>query len=255
MPQANYPLDSGFFILLKNIQTRLAALETQQQYQIADPSNGQPIITLGVFPGSPITAGYQVLDSDGNVIVQTGTNSGGQYGTFIYDTSGNLRAELGLLSNGDFGALVSDPTLGVMSEILPVYESPEVATEQYTTSTTYTDLATAGPSVTATIGALGTALVNVNSYIATPGAASAVNSRCVGVSIDGGAPTGVLDDILIASISTPVGAAVGIAVNQSAQAYISGLSPGQHTFEMKYRSNGSGGNCGFASRFLQVRPL
>jgi len=48
--------------------------------------------------------------------------------------------------------------------------------------------------------------------------------------------------------------AVGIAGNQSASVIISRLEPGQHTFEMVYKTVG-GTTITFADRFLQVTPL
>jgi hypothetical protein len=169
----------------------------------------------------------------------------------VIDNNGVQRIAYGLLSSGDYGFAVTDAPGTTTTEFLPLYEANVLTTES-TSSTSYTDLATPGPIVTAVIGMSGQALVTVNSYIGVPGGAGVQSAGFAGVSIDGTAPASPLDECLYLSVSAA--AAVGIATNCSCQVVVTGLSPGSHTFEMKYKMAGPGA-VNFDERFLQVRPL
>jgi hypothetical protein len=168
----------------------------------------------------------------------------------VLDNKGVQRVQYGLLKSGDYGFSVTDSLGTTTTEILPIYEA-NVLTGQSTTSTTYTDLATAGPLVSAIIGTSGQALLTVNSYVGISGVAGAQSAGFVGIYIDG-----VLwyDELLYFSVSNPGTTTVGMAANQSAQVVVTGLTPGSHTFEMKYKTVG-GSTVTFGSRFLQVRPI
>lgn len=168
----------------------------------------------------------------------------------VKDAHGITRVKTGLLPGGDYGVAVSDVN-GVTTEILPIYEL-NVGAPESTNSTAYTDLATPGPLVTAIVGAGGQVLLTVNSYIGVPGVASAQSGGFVGLSIDGAAPSGSLDELLYFSVSSGT-QAVGVAANQSSQIIVT-TGPGSHTFEMKYKTVG-GATVTFAERFLQVRPI
>ena len=170
----------------------------------------------------------------------------------IKDEDGNTRVKWGQLPLGDYGISLSDPATGNVTTLLPVYKEG-ITTAESTMSTTYTDLATPGPEVTATIGMSGEALVIINSYIGVIGVASAQSGGFVGVSIDGNAPVSPLDEILYFAVSSG-SEAIGIAGNQSAMVILTGLSVGQHTFEFKYKALG-GNNVTFFNRFLQVAPI
>jgi len=168
--------------------------------------------------------------------------------TFIVsDPQGVQRVRLGLQTNGDLGLLVADIN-GNPTEILPLYWN-EVAALESTTSATYTDLATPGPSVTAIIGANGTVMVTISTYVGVDGIAGSQAGGRVSLSIDGGAAVG---DYLYYSISSAAGD--GIAGNQATTVVLGGLAPGSHTFEMKYATF-NGGAVHFMTRFLQVRPF
>ena len=158
---------------------------------------------------------------------------------------------MGQLPLGDYGISLSDPATGNVTTLLPVYKEG-ITTAEVDDSTTYTDLATPGPEVTATIGMSGEALVII-SYIGVIGVASAQSGGFVGVSIDGNAPVSPLDEILYFAVSSG-SQAIGIAGNQSAMVILTGLSVGQHTFEFKYKALG-GNNVTFFNRFFQVAPI
>ena len=118
-----------------------------------------------------------------------------------------------------------------------------VLTDQTTTSTTYADLATVGPTVTVTIGSSGQALVSVAAGIYT---GSSIKS--VGVNITGAttrAPS--VGGNTLRKDDAPF-------TTKSNITYIeTGLNPGSTTFTMKY--NVSGGTANFFDRILSVVPL
>jgi len=116
-----------------------------------------------------------------------------------------------------------------------------IFTDQTTTSTGFTDLATPGPTVTVEIGPSGNALAIMSAGLYNGG------GKYVGVQLSGAntaAP--VLDESLRrdgTSFDT-----IGCR-----QQYWSGLNPGNTTFTMKYRT--ASGTANFFSRRLTVIPL
>lgn len=194
-----------------------------------------------------------IVDTTGRVRIREGQQPDGTLSTIYYDTSGAERVRLGQLADGDYGLNIVDPATSQQTEILPIYQQG-VTTSQSTSSTSYVDLATAGPLVTATVASSGMALLTTNSYMGVTGVIAAQSGGFVGISIDGGAPTGFLDELLYFAVSSPSAGAVGIAGNQSAQVVVTSLSPGTHTFEMKYKTVG-GSSVTYGNRFLQVRPI
>lgn len=123
-----------------------------------------------------------------------------------------------------------------------------VATSQTTTSTTYTDLATAGPAVTVTIGSTGKALVSLHSAIAnaTSGLASVYGFAVSGAS------TVAASDTTAIGFTSPVangGIRCGTIIN------VTGLTPGSTTFTAKYRMDPGVGPATFVDRRLSVTPL
>jgi hypothetical protein len=139
---------------------------------------------------------------------------------------------------------------GWASEILPkypIFESIGAAT----TSGSYTDLSIGAVSVSAVISGSGSAKVSVGAYMGVGGIAGSQAGGFVGVSIDGNAPASPLDEILYYSISS--GAGDGIAGTQSAIAIVS-LTPGPHTFTMKFKT-ANGGSVTFGSLSLIIEPF
>lgn len=172
----------------------------------------------------------------------------------VKDANGLTRVKTGLLPGGDYGIALTDPVTGVTTELLPVYQESDRGNDFSTSSTSYV-ADTNTPALTATVGASGDVLLTVNSFIGIPGATGGAQSGgFVGISVDGAAITGILDEVLYLANSVVGTTAVGQAANQSAQVIVTGLSPGQHTFEMQYKMIGPG-TVNYASRFLQARPL
>lgn len=118
-----------------------------------------------------------------------------------------------------------------------------------TSSTAYVDLDTPGPSVTAAIRPSGAAMVTVGACIEVPAASEASESvGIVGVFMDGELMGG---DALIFSNTGRARANSGFV---TLDGFPSGLSPGCHTFELKYKIVGRGA-ANFAQRTLRVTPL
>lgn len=143
---------------------------------------------------------------------------------------------------GTTGATGSTGPTGPTGSGLTNLVNSTVATSQTTTSTTYADLATVGPSVTATVPATGKVLVTLTSSLANSnnGVAS-----FMGFVVDAGT----------ASDTTALRSTGGAGdTNQLSATYVvSGLSAGSRTFTAKYRVASQTGT--FANRSIIVVPL
>lgn len=114
--------------------------------------------------------------------------------------------------------------------------------DQTTTSTSFTDLATAGPAVTVTIGATGKAHVAVYARLNNSGA----NFTEVGYAVSG-ANT-------IAATNTRALTYAGTTADRRGMAILhKGLTPGSTTFTMKYSVSAGTGT--FGNRVISVVPL
>jgi hypothetical protein len=100
------------------------------------------------------------------------------------DSGGHTRAQVGQLPDEDFGVAIYSPANdGTYAELLPPF-SQYAAPAVTATSTSYAALA-GSPSVTATLGAHGDAIISVSAFIQL----SASNlTGLMGLSIDSGAP-------------------------------------------------------------------
>lgn len=119
-----------------------------------------------------------------------------------------------------------------------------VGTSETTTSTTFADLATSGPAVTATTGTYALAFVTAMLTNNTAAWRSEVHYEVTGAS-------SVAPNSNFALISEPAVAAR--QVRATALTHQSGLTSGSNTFTMKYRVSGNTGT--FAFRCITVIPL
>lgn len=117
-----------------------------------------------------------------------------------------------------------------------------IFTDQTTTSTTFADLATVGPSVTITIGPSGCALV-----LWRCGLYKTAAQKFVGIDVSGANTIAPVDNESIRKDDAT------FTQTQSRAKLFTGLTPGSTTFKMKYRTNSGTGN--FFSRNLTVIPL
>jgi hypothetical protein len=121
-------------------------------------------------------------------------------------------------------------------------QTAAVNTQQTTTSTTYTDLATVGPAVTVTIGANGIALVILGAATFNSGSDDSRMSFVVS-----GANTLAADNSRCKSSS-------GAAGQDDSKIFtLTGLNPGSTTFTAKYLADS--GTAGFLNRTITVIPL
>lgn len=166
------------------------------------------------------------------------TTKGDLYG----HTTTNARVPVG--TNGALLVADSGASTGV-SWLLPA--TATVATDEATTSNTYTDLTTAGPAVTVTIGASGRALVIITAEITPSGSDDVAMSFAVS-----GASTVSASDVRALRIQ---GLAVGThKLRASATTLLTGLTAGSNTFTAKYRTS-NGVSMSFANRDIAVIPL
>lgn len=131
-----------------------------------------------------------------------------------------------------------------------------ITTQQSTSSTTYGDLATVGPAVTARIRSTGKCLVIVSSQMGS--AYSAVTAIGAATSfVASGANTLATSGARSINWYSATGGATSMTrVDQfGATFYLSGLNPGNTTFTLKYRSQVAGLNADFSDRVLVVMPL
>jgi hypothetical protein len=123
-----------------------------------------------------------------------------------------------------------------------------VATSQTTASTTYTDLATVGPSVAVTIPASGNALVTVTGSLSNATASAQSN---MGFAISGASTQAASDT---RALVVKNGGNQVILVQGSATFFVSGLTPGSTTFTAKYRVSAASTGT-FVNRSVIVVPL
>lgn len=152
-------------------------------------------------------------------------------GDILAATAANTPARVGVGSNGQVVMADSTQTPGVKWAAPVAAASATVSTLESTTSSSYTDLATPGPAVTAVVGPLGIAIVNVRSHILVP-ITNTASGGLASVVLSGANTLAIADEN-----------AVGWQHNGSAQVYdiygssvavLTGLTPGSTTFTMKY---------------------
>lgn len=288
MPGINPPNDNLLPHYIAQINNRLRAVETQQQ-MILSNLKGQPIMALGLQPGSnPAEWGLGLLRqtfrgraaffgesstgatavkfyaADGSTVLievndagLTGYAADGttplvaltDTGLTQYDSTGHTRVQMGELPDGDYGLQVTDPTTGVKTEFLPVYET------QIETTLTVTSPLTAwsthgGPSVKATVGASGKSLITLGGWCSTGGGVTG-RGAFIGCGVDGGSPpSGAGQPNPGVVLSGTTPGGIGMMTGLS---FILTTTPGEHTFTVWYFAQKKGAR--FSSRFLQVRPL
>lgn len=133
-----------------------------------------------------------------------------------------------------------NPTSGGGASGVSDFATAIVVTVETTSSTTFTDLATAGPSVTVTVGASGAVLLAFGANMEQ----SSTNRAEMGYSVDGGA----VDNNDTASVE----GSAGESVMSMRTTLVTGLSEGDHTFTCKYRTSGAGTGEWFRRRITAI---
>jgi hypothetical protein len=175
-------------------------------------------------------------DSSGTAsCISAGTGLQVSGSSWQIDPTATQRRVSGTCATGAITAVAQDGTV-TCGGTTPSFAT--VAAQQTANGTTYATLP-GGPSVNATIGPSGTAMVTITAGILPSGG----NTGFMGISIDNGAAS-----------DTQALAADTNFVQASATFVITGLSAGSHSFAARYRANPSG-NAQFANRSIIVVPM
>jgi hypothetical protein len=169
-------------------------------------------------------------------------------GDIIAATAADTVARLAVGTNGQVLTAASGQATGLQwttISAIPANDTATVATSQTTTSTSYTDLATAGPAVTVTTGTK--ALVIVSAFMQSPSSAFAYTSFAVS-----GATTIAASDNYAFRGRVDGDNNQGIRINAS-RATVVTLTAGSNTFTAKYKVDSGTGT--FANRDIFVINL
>lgn len=159
-------------------------------------------------------------------------------------STSNTKTRLAIGSSGQVLTVSGGvPTWAAVSAN-PTTAAATVAAGQTTTSTSYTDLTTVGPSVTITTGTK--ALVFITSNIDNQ---SNNGQGHIGFAVSGATTVAASDDQALHYYSNGA-----LALQYGAAYYVSGLTAGSNTFTLKYKS-GNGSTQYFARRQLTVMDL
>lgn len=230
MPGVNPNADQFQIGYLRQLDTRLRALETQQK--------------------------LLVTDAAGRVVEELGLQADGTFGLVNFDAEGRERVRLGQLPGGDYGLRVTDPA-GIAREVLPVAAA---STEGDLTTSSTSLVALAGsPSVSAYIGASGDALVTVSATILTPTITSPADvGGSIALSVDGSSSglnwvqagfNGGSYPSALPATQWPVSSA------QLLSQTVGTVAPGEHTFGLEYASLGAGKSVTFFAIAIVVQPI
>lgn len=221
---------------------------------VIDPADSNKKQT---FTGTIDAAGVQVT----NVVWTAGTNTTHTAGATVVDYETATHWSMvtkGILVHADQDGTLKAGAVDNAAVLANGVVSPNklatgaayayVATAQTTSSTTATDLATAGPAVTVTIGNNGLAWVSISSGMLndTSGSYAEMSFAVSGATtLAAGLPHRIY--LQMTSGSQP-------DVGMSYSVLLTGLTPGSTTFTAKYRAIVSG-TARFAEREISVIPL
>jgi hypothetical protein len=245
------------------------ASEAARDAAITSPQEGQFAYTkdnnsLWYYTGSAWAASGATGDIEG-VTAGVGISGGGTSGTVTITNS----MATAITTNGDLiygtgSGTFTRRAIGSTGDVLtvaggvPTWAAPSggsfttavnnVATQQATTSTSYTDLATVGAQVTITTGTK--ALVSIVGQLAKTGSATPVSK--ISFAISGATTLAAADNPY--SLQFEMTDAVGGAMQFGGSWIVTGLTAGSNVFTMKYKDAG-GGTSYFANRTISVLNL
>ncbi len=244
----------GAVQLPRSILTRIAALEAEVKTLRKRAPLGSAQISRGdlVIQGGSLV----IQDTSGNPLIVVGTAPDSRVGILVNDNTGDPQVRIGQLASGGYGLeavdasgdLVQLSTLafGLASSFLQIFPA------EATSSTSFTDLATVGPSVTVEIGNSGRALVILSALITT----SASRGGVMGFAVSGA--TAIAPDqnhsLAFNAQDTNPTSNVGGNYQGSAVFEVTNLNPGSNTFTCKYMTMFSGGVAFGPYRAIAVLP-
>jgi hypothetical protein len=206
------------------------------------------VSTAGSLALTQYEAGILYFTATGTALfhdyVQAASNPLTTTGDMIYSSSGSTQARLGIGSTSQ----VLTVSGGIPAWATPASSSPAsgvatVATDQSTTSSSYTDLATSGPAVTLTTGTKVLVIVSAYEYQSTSGGQARMS-----YAVSGATTIAALD-----STALTLRRIDDTNIRASAVSRIT-VTAGSNTFTAKYRTTGTG-TANFLDREICVIDL
>jgi hypothetical protein len=205
-------------------------------------------------------------DMFSNAVVELGRTSEGTYGLRVADLFGETKVRVGQIDpaggtgSENYGIALENPSgqLVKLEDFIFGPISNGVNTAQSTSSLSYVDLATVGPSVTVTIGQTGRAMLILSARIgwsvADDQAGGAMGVELTGANV--ATPGGSGEPGLSKYSEVSTGGAVARADfdYSSFVHFYEGLTPGETTFTCKYKSLVSGASADFQERKIAILP-
>lgn len=242
MPKPILPSGSDFFAWQREVNRRLAVLDRGTRLGHAAVRDGR----------------VTILANGGQVRAELGLLDDARVAQVFYDVNGDELLRLGEQADGSYGLAVYN---GAVYTDLVDYifgETTEfIASAETTTSTSYVDLATAGPSATVTVGPSGRvrllAGVEASTEVlnATGNHGAQFGYAASGANTIGDTYLGLHDAW---SQVSGVGVANLSRASIASGRVISGLAAGVTTFKLRYAAR-TQGTAGFANRWIIAQPL
>ncbi len=175
-----------------------------------------------------------ITDAKGDIIAATAADAVARLAVGANDTV--LTAD----SSAATGLKWATPASGI-----PANDGATVATSETTSSTTYTDLTTAGPAVTVTTGTKALVIVTANMRDRES------RANYMSYAVSGATTTAAADTRALIMIDPQQPA----SINQMSFANLATLTAGSNTFTAKYRTDSAAHSAAFANRSIFVINL
>lgn len=220
------------------VQAAVVALETKLGV------DSSAVSTTHDYKLSGVTGSDKAVSKTGSETLTNKTLTSPVVNTPTFSASAINTADIAALAVT--GAKIANATVTPAKLSLGVL-SATVATEETTTGTSYTDLATDGPTITYDPGATQTVLILFGSYIAN----SAIgNTTYVSVNISGATTLAATDSN---SLRLRPSGTNGQEVISGTFSLITTLNSGSNSIRLKYRTEAGTGT--FGARFVIMIPL
>jgi hypothetical protein len=232
--------------MMLDIKRRLTALENFTQLgnvtiqkgalQVLDPL-GRLVLSLGYQPDGTLgLATYNPVT--GGKVIDLGLQGDGTEGLAMFNPAGAKVLQVGQQPSGIYGlGVLQNGVLQLLSGVLGNF-APASQSTASGTAVSFGD----GPTITATIGTSGSALVSIGGYILT--SVAGVPNDIV-VAVDGVIPRdgGGIPLLDVEGLTSVFGTAI-----------VDGLTPGPHVFTHQYYAGGAT-TATYLHRQLTVQPL
>lgn len=230
-------LPADFEVFGQAVDTSLADLKGGTSGQVLSKNSNTDMDFVWVTSDDANAIQNAIVDAKGDLITATAADTPARLGV---GTNGQILTADSTTATGLKWAAASGGSFTTAVQ--------NIASQQATTSTAYTDLSTVGPQVTITTGTK--ALVSIVSQIAKTG--SATPNAVVSFAISGATTLAAANNPY--AIQFAMSDAVGGEFQAGGTWVVTGLTAGSNTFTMKYRDQ-SGGTSYFANRTLSVIDL